>query len=126
MLTTLFIGLLLNDTQFFKGSVDDLFSTAKEQQKVVVVDVYTEWCGPCKLMDRNTWSNEKVLSFLTENAVSMKIDAEKGEGQNFAKKYKVAGYPCILIFNSEGELIDRRMGYLPPREFLNWANSSLE
>lgn len=125
-MTSLFLVFLFNDTQFFNGSVDDLFTTAKSQDKVVVVDVYTEWCGPCKLMDRNTWSNEKVQSFLNEKTVSMKIDAEKGEGRNFAKKYKVAGYPCVLIFNSAGELIDRRMGYLPPREFLNWANSSLE
>ncbi len=126
MLTTLFFGFLLIDTPFINGSVDDLFSAAREQNKVVIVDVYTEWCGPCKLMDRQTWSNSKVTSFLNNKAVSIKLDAEKGEGRRFAQKYNVVAYPCVLIFNSDGELIDRRIGFLPPREFLYWAGQKLD
>ncbi|CAM2067530.1 Thioredoxin fold domain-containing protein [Sulfidibacter corallicola] len=126
MLAILMWGLLFNEAPFYEGSVNDVFDKAKQEEKVLVVDVYTEWCGPCKLMDRTTWKDETVRSFFEEKVIGYKIDAEKGEGRDFARKYKVSGYPCLLIFNAKGELIDKRLGYMAARDFLNWANNSLD
>ena len=125
MLVLMLAGMLTGDSPFFKGTVKQVLEKAKAEKKMVVVDVYTTWCGPCKLMDKTTFSDKDVVELLTNKVIAYKIDAEKGEGIKLARKYRVAGYPCILILNGDGKLVDRQMGYLPPRYFLNWVNTVL-
>ena len=123
MLTLMFVGLFLGESPFVKGSVNEVLAKARKENKLVFVDVYTTWCGPCKLMDRNTFSNKEVAAFLRDKVVSFKIDAEKGEGIGFARKYRVMGYPCFLVLDGDGKLVARQMGYMVPRAFLKWVRS---
>jgi thioredoxin-related protein len=108
---------------FHDLSFDAACKLAGEQNKVVMIDFYTTWCGPCKMLDKNTWSDRTVQKWLGEKTVSLKLDAEKEV--SLAKKYRVSAYPTILFIKPDGEVIDRLVGYADPKKFLESSNASL-
>lgn len=127
MRSILFAGLLAisgsvlaQDVQFESGSWMDVNQKAMASGKLIMVDAYTEWCGPCKEMDKRMFhDNAEIADLINEHFVSYKIDCERGFGLDFSRKFKVNAYPTLLFFNSEGQLIDRQMGYNPiTEEFL--------
>lgn len=109
---------VFSQINFEKGSVSEVLSKAKSQNKVVMVDVLTEWCKWCVELDNKVYSNKEVSDFANLNQVNYKIDAEVGEGIDFAKQYNISGYPTILFLNPEGKEIDRIVGYMPAKDFL--------
>ena len=111
---------------FFQGSWQETLNTAKKQRKLVFVDAYAVWCGPCKAMNRNTFPNAKVGEFFNENFVSYKFDMEKGEGLSFADKYQVVAYPTLLFINFKGDVVHKVAGYKSPNELINEANKALD
>ena len=104
---------------FFKGNWNALKSRARRVNKPFFVDVYTTWCGPCKAMTRNTFSASSVGSYANRNFVAYKIDAEKGEGPNIARKYRVRAYPTVLFFDAKGNLVGREVGYQNASRFVS-------
>lgn len=127
-MTLLFLSMMIlgYNEAFVTGKVDEVFALAKKEQKYVVVDVYTTWCGPCKLMDKHTFAAPEVKAFLKDKVVAYKIDAEKGEGVAFARKYRVMGYPCVLVLDADGKLVDKSMGYLPAKYFLDFVTKAVQ
>jgi thiol-disulfide isomerase/thioredoxin len=97
-------------------SMAQALAKAAEQHKLILVDFYTTWCGPCKRLDSTTWKDEKVIALLNQNAISLKIDAEKEVA--LAKQYAVDSYPTILVLKSDGTVFDRLVGYQAPDAFL--------
>lgn len=119
------IGLLLwsvsavwpafGEGMFAELKFDDACAQAKKDGKIVLIDFYTTWCGPCKMLDKNTWTDTNVIKLLTEKTVPLKLDAEKET--NLAKLYKIEAYPTILLLKPEGSEIDRIVGYKDPKAF---------
>ncbi|EAY30807.1 thioredoxin fold domain-containing protein [Microscilla marina] len=103
---------------FHQGNWNSLLAKARRQKKPFFVDVYTTWCGPCKAMTRNTFSNNSVGTYANRNFVPYKLDAERGEGPRLARKYQVNAYPTILFFDHEGRLKGRQVGYQNANAFL--------
>lgn len=99
-------------------SFTELLAIAKKENKLLFVDAFTTWCGPCKMMDKNTFPQPQVGEFYNATFINSKIDMEKGEGIDIAKKYKVMAYPTYLFINGDGEIIHRVTSYFPPKEFL--------
>jgi thioredoxin-related protein len=95
---------------------------AKKENKPILIDFYTEWCGWCKRMEKDTYSNAKVQDSLKQ-FVCVKIDAE--QNRDLAKKYKINGFPSTAFLKSNGELIDVIPGYLPPQDFLKLLDEIL-
>lgn len=91
---------------------------AKESNKYIFMDCYTDWCSWCKVMDKETFTDNKVTEVLNSDMVSVKMDMEKGVGVQLAMKYGVSAFPSTLVFNSNGMLIYRSMGYEKPESFL--------
>lgn len=118
LLLFILTNITLSQVHFQKGSLDDVMQLAKEQKKVLMVDVLTDWCKWCIELDNKVYSRKDVSDFANSYQINYKIDAEKGEGIDFAKKYKVRGYPTILFLDSEGNEIDRIYGYVPAKEFM--------
>jgi thioredoxin-related protein len=111
---------------FIDGKWEDVKAKAKAENKYLFVDCYTEWCGFCKMLDKNTFSNAKVAEIMNKNFVSVKIDMEKDYGINLCMKYRVNGFPTALVFNPEGQLVYRIMGYAEPAQYLELINKALD
>ncbi|MDP4199243.1 MAG: thioredoxin family protein [Bacteroidota bacterium] len=101
----------ISEVHFREVGFEAAKKLAATEHKKVMVDFYTGWCGWCKVLDRNTYSDEHVGQIADAKFVSIKIDAEHGEGVALAKQYKVSGYPTIIFFAPDGEVIDRVVGY---------------
>lgn len=110
---------------FREGSWNDILTLAKEQNKPILVDAFTTWCGPCKWMAKNTFTNKTVGDFVNENYIAYAMDMEKGEGIDFAITNKVIAYPTILFFDANGELIHRSVGATDSSAFLEIVKEAL-
>lgn len=104
--------------QFAHGTFQEILKQAQAEKKIVFVDAYTTWCGPCKWMSANTFPDAKVGALFNANFVNYKLDMEKGEGPDIAKKYKVNAYPTLLFIAGNGELIDVAVGARDVKGFL--------
>jgi len=92
--------------------------SARRSNKYVLADVYTDWCGWCKQLDKTTFADPAMTKYLNEKFVCVKLNAEdKSEGQQAAEKNGVTGYPCALVYNSSGKLIGRISGYMKAKEY---------
>jgi thiol-disulfide isomerase/thioredoxin/tetratricopeptide (TPR) repeat protein len=98
---------------------------ARAEKKGVMVDVYAVWCGPCKLMDRTTFSDAAVAAWVKANVVPVKVDAEKGEGRRLAQRYMVNSFPTVLFLDASGNEIDRLVAVYPPDAFVTTGKSIL-
>lgn len=96
--------------QFQTGKWSEILAKAKQENKPLFVDAYTVWCGPCKWLAKNIFTNDKVADFYNNNFVCVKINMEEGEGIELAKKWGVRGYPTLLYFNNDGEIMHRTCG----------------
>ena len=103
----------------------EAIALAKAENKLIFVDVYTDWCGPCKRMDAEVFPKKSVGDQFNASFINYKLDAEKGEGPILAKKYMVKSYPNYLFVNGEGTLIYRSTSAMLTGEFLQVAKNAL-
>ncbi len=120
-------------------SMDEALAAQKDEPKKIFMDVYTKWCGPCKLLDKNTFGDKNVIDFVNENYYAVKFNAEGTEeityngftytnpnyqparrGRNathfFADALKLRGYPSLVFFGEDGTLIQALPGYKTPQQ----------
>lgn len=97
--------------EFRKERYAEVLNTAKEQNKLVFIDIYTSWCGPCKYMTEHIFPLAKVGEFYNSHFLNLQLDAEKSEdGKMVAKLFGVSAYPTFLFVNGNGELVYRFLG----------------
>ena len=98
----------------------------KKGPKIVFLDCYTTWCGPCKQMSEVVFPMEKMGTFFNANFVNTKIDMEKGEGIDIAKKYSIRAYPTFLILDSDGNEINRIVGSGDADSFITRTKKAMD
>lgn len=111
---------------FFEGTWEEALVAAKEENKSIFVDTYTDWCGPCKKMSKHVFTKPQVGNFYNAEFINVKLDMEKGEGVTFAKTYQVRVYPTLLYFSPEGELVHRTAGFRGADKFLALGKEALD
>lgn len=104
-------------TQFFKGTFDQALAKAKLENKKLMVDCYTLWCGPCRMMAKQVFPDEKLGKFMNENFVCLQLDMEHGEGPERNKTFKVKAYPTFIFFDADGKEMNRFEGMAYQDEF---------
>lgn len=104
--------------KFDEGNFKTLLAKAKKENKLLFVDAFTTWCGPCKLMSKNVFTTQQVGDFYNAKFINAKIDMEKGEGIDIAKKYNIKAFPTYIWVNGDGELIHTGVGYYEPDAFV--------
>jgi len=92
---------------------------ARSRDSLVIVDVYTDWCGWCRKMDREIYSDPR-LAELSRQEVFLKLNAEdRGQGEQFAQQNGVSGYPTTIILSGRGQVLQKRSGFISsPEAFL--------
>ena len=111
--------------QFFKGTFSEALAKANEQHTLLFVDCYTTWCGPCKWMTANVFTDEAVYGSFNKNFICLELDMEKGEGLDIAKKYSVKNYPTYLWIDQTGKQVHRSVGSVSSGEFLTIAEKAM-
>ncbi|WP_170254679.1 thioredoxin family protein [Phaeodactylibacter luteus] len=112
--------------EFFHGTWEEALEKAAAEEKVIFVDAFAEWCGPCKRMAREVFPREDVGGFFNRHFVNMKIDMEKGMGLDFAKKYPVSAYPTLFFIDAKGEIVQQVKGAQQPQGLLDIGQRILE
>lgn len=100
-----------------QSTLDEIVAEAELKNKIIFIDFYTTWCGPCKWMDSNVLNQNSVVSKLNRNFVNYKVDAEDFEGVNTALKYRVAAYPTYIFVTPTGTVLHRLEGMIPQESF---------
>jgi len=107
---------------------EEAIKSARASGKLVVVDVYTTWCGWCKKMDKNTYANEKVVDYLNRHFEAVKLNAESNRRHEFqgksyterelAKGFGASGYPTTVFLSADEKFITAVPGYMDAKTFL--------
>ncbi len=120
-------------------SMNEALAAQKKEPKKIFMDVYTDWCGPCKLLDKRTFHNKDVVNYVNKNYYAVKFNAEGTEevnynnftytnpnyvpdrkGRNsqhfFANALKISGYPSMVFFDEKGNLIAPVVGFKTPQQ----------
>ena len=119
----LIFGCNSQKLNWYKGSLEDAFALSDD--KIIMIDFYTDWCAPCKLLDSDTFTNEEVIQYLDNNFIPIKINAESEYGMPLYEKFKGTGYPMIIFLDKEKNEIDRFYGFYPPNDFILKLNNIL-
>lgn len=110
------IAVILPLSSFAQGvdfkslTMKEAQAVAEKEKKMIFIDFYTTWCGPCKMMSSEVFTQDQVGEYFNRTFVNLKVDAEKGEGVELAKKYQVKAYPDIrgVTGGWDGSLPDGR------------------
>ncbi|MEL1240936.1 thioredoxin family protein [Flavobacterium flavipallidum] len=114
-----------NGIVFTQGKWNEIKAKAKKENKLIFIDCYTSWCGPCKKMEKEIFSLKAVGEIFNANYVNYKMDMEKGEGIDLAKQYHIGAYPTFLWLNYKGEIIHRVVGYFNEKQFLEQSTKAI-
>lgn len=111
---------------FEHGTWEEVKAKAEKENKPIFVDAYTTWCGPCKWMSKNIFSQKQVGVYMKQNFIAYKMDMEKGEGPAFAKTNNVVAYPTLLYFDAKGEMIHKGVGARDADGLIELCNTALD
>ncbi|MET4082649.1 thioredoxin 1 [Pedobacter sp. UYP30] len=117
---------LINEISFIENSWTLAAKKAKAEHKLIFVDAYAVWCGPCKLLKSTTFKDPKAAEFFNKNFVNLSIDMEKGEGVALSDKWKIDSYPTLMVLDDSGRVVLSSIGYLPAKDLIEFGKQALE
>ena len=126
---TSFTGLRPNankEIQFEKITFNQALAKAKRENKMVFMNVYATWCGPCMLLKKTTFKTDKIADSFNNSFINIDIDAEKGEGIELSKRYEVVAHPLMLVINPSGKVEKRILGYIKEEGLIKEVKSYLK
>ncbi|MFA8451956.1 MAG: thioredoxin family protein [Bacteroidales bacterium] len=107
---------------FLNKDFSIVFEKAKREKKIVFIDVYTSWCGPCKSLSKNVFTNDSVGAYFNKNFICYKLMQNKDESsKELASKYNIKAFPTLLWIGFDGNELHRVTGYVNANDLLNEA-----
>ena len=116
----------VNGISFIEQDWSKALAQAKTQNKLVFLDIYATWCGPCKLLKKNTFSNAQVGEFFNKNFVNVSVDGEQGVGPDLAQQFAIEGYPTLIVTDKTGKLLLYSVGYMNANDLMLFAKEALK
>lgn len=114
------------EIHFFHGNWEEAKKEAIAQHKILFVDAYASWCGPCKSMDSKTFKDKEVADFFNKNFLNCHFDVEKKDGIEFAKEYAVNAYPTMFFIDAEKNKAYKILGFKKPEKLLMEARKAMD
>jgi thiol:disulfide interchange protein len=129
LLLVLLIGMELRSTTshsqpaeqgitFFEGKLDQALAQAGKENKLVFLDIYAVWCGPCKRLKATTFKDPAVGEYINKRFVSIAINGEKGEGPALAQKLQLTAYPTLYVLDAKGNVLRKMVGFRTAEQLL--------
>lgn len=112
--------------QFIEQDWEKATKTAQQENKLIFLDIYAVWCGPCKMLKQYTFTDPKVGDFFNKNFINVSIDGEKGVGPQLAEKYAIEGYPSLIVADATGKPVLMTAGYIPSDVLMKFAAEALK
>lgn len=103
-------GTIRAQVRFETGSTDALHDRALRLRRPVLIDLYAEWCHPCRQMEQRVFTQKEVGEFINERFVAARYDIEQPTGKALMQRYGSGSIPLLLIFSPDGELLGRITG----------------
>ncbi len=107
--------------KFESGTWEEIKAKSIKENKLIFLDAYATWCGPCKWMTKNVFTNDSVADYFNANFINVKIDMETGEGIDIARQYNINVYPSLLFIDGQGNVIHRATGTHHPQPLIELA-----
>ena len=111
---------------FFEGTWKEALVKATDENKLIFVDAYATWCGPCKMMAKKVFTQEDVGEFFNDNFINMKLDMEKGESTEFRRKFSVSAFPTLFFVSGDNELIHKVVGAKQGPDLIDLGKQALK
>lgn len=123
---TLTLAAAQEGIHFASGSWQEIIDRAQAEDKIVFVDAFTTWCGPCKMMSSTVFTEEAVGNLYNEHFINVKMDMEHGEGLHLAERYQVDAYPSLLFVDGHGKVVHRAVGFHDIPAFIELGRRALD
>ncbi|WP_157974538.1 thioredoxin family protein [Lewinella sp. IMCC34183] len=119
-------ALTAQGINFFTGSWEEALAQAAAEDKLIFVDAYAEWCGPCKMMAANVFPDEGVGDFFNANFINLQLDMEKPESETFRQVHRAPAFPTLLFIDPDNEPVHRVIGARQAGQLLRDGRTALE
>lgn len=110
---------------FFQGTWEEALEQATAQDKLIFVDAYATWCGPCKRMAATVFPDERVGAFYNRNFINLKIDMEAPENATFRNQYPVSAFPTLFYIDGTGKIVMQTKGAQQVDQLIRTGTSAL-
>lgn len=108
------------------NSLSPILDRALAEDKLVFLDLYTDWCLPCKLMNEDVYTHKSTADFFNEHFISYKVNAEKINGPDLVYLFNVKSYPGLLFLDTKGRPLQQKNGAAYPTELMQMAQKAIE
>lgn len=103
--------------EFRNGNFETMLSEASAADKLLFVELFATWCGPCRTMEK-TLAQDRVGEYVNQRFVSVRYDVDKAEGAMIARRFGVRSIPVCLILDADGNLVGKLVGAASPSDFI--------
>jgi thiol:disulfide interchange protein len=109
--------------KFTEASWKEILQKAKAEKKVIFFDAYASWCGPCKMLQKNVFTQKSVGDLYNSKFINVKMDMEKGEGQSLSAVYPLEAYPTLMFIDGNGRVLKKVVGGMSAEDLIALGKS---
>lgn len=111
--------------QFIEADWNKALAEAKKQNKLIFLDAYASWCGPCKSLKKYTFTDKEAGDFFNQHFINVAVNMEKGDGPALSQQYNVDAYPTLIIADANGRMVTYTKGYISPKQLIDFGSYGL-
>ncbi|MBT1690804.1 thioredoxin family protein [Dawidia soli] len=112
------------EIKFTTQQYEQVLAAAKLTHKLIFVDAFATWCGPCRQLKKTTFKDPEAAAYFNTHFINYSMDVEKGEGVTLAKGWQIDGLPTLLILDENGKVLATHTGYVDGKGLMEFAQEA--